>query len=526
MKNWPLISPLAFVLCVTVGCSADIPAESEAAAQSTPTAAPPAASPATSEQAAEQELPGDEETADQALVLPPLPGDFAKPWQGDLDGMIERRVVRVLTVYSAGRYYLDGAGEKGLTYELFKGYENFLNEKLNRGHLKVHVVFVPLARNQLIPALLAGRGDVVAASLTITEDRQQEVDFSKPVSKEVAEILVSGPSAPAVNSIDDLAGQTLYVRESSSYHESLETLNERFVAEGKAPIRIEPISEALEDDDLIEMVNSGLLPWIVVDSYKTHLWDGVFTDLKVHKDIVFNSGGRMGWAFRKNSPQLAESLNEFLLTHKQGTLMGNILVNRYIRDFDWAANALAADDYKRLQDLAHIFRKYGEQYGMDYLMAAAQGYQESRLRQDARSHAGAVGVMQLLPTTAADPKVGIEDIHLVDPNIHAGVKYMRFLRDRYFNDPGISEMNQHLLALGAYNAGPRRMINLRAEAEKTGYDPNIWFDNVEVIAAKRIGRETVQYVANIYKYYLAYRMTIEQQLNRMEAREKAGIHDE
>ncbi|MFK8050648.1 MAG: transporter substrate-binding domain-containing protein [Halioglobus sp.] len=452
------------------------------------------------------------------------PGDgLSRSWTGDLDTMIERRTIRILTVYGAGRYYIDGSQEKGLVHDMFSQFEDKLNKDLKSGNIKVYVVFVPVARNELIPSLLAGRGDIIAAGLTITSDRAKQVAFSDPVSKVVKEVLVTGPSSPKIDNIDQLAGKTIHLRASSSYRESVETLNARFVLEGKAPIKMEDISELLEDDDLIEMVNSGLLPWAIVDGYKTHLWEGVFKDLVVRNDIVFRTDGHLAYAFRKDSPKMAAKLNEFVKTHKQGTLAGNMLVNEYLRDFDWAANALHQDEYQRFEDLEHIFQTYGEQYGLDYLMAAAQGYQESRLKQSARSNAGAIGVMQLLPTTASGKQVGIDNIHEVEPNIHAGIKYMRFLRDRYFSDPGISELDRSLLALGAYNAGPARMISLRKKARTQGLNPDVWFNNVEIIAAQDIGRETVQYVANIYKYYLSYRLTAKQQIKHKAAREKAGI---
>jgi membrane-bound lytic murein transglycosylase MltF len=313
------------------------------------------------------------------------------------------------------------------------------------------------------------------------------------------------------------------VRFSSSYRESVEQLNERFRREGREPVHIEPVSELLEDDDLVEMVNAGMLPWAIIDEYKVQLWDDVFTNLKIRNDIEFRSGGRIAWAFRKNSPKLESAVNDFLEKHRAGTLTGNVMINRYIRDFDWAANALAQEDYSRFEELREIFQNYGEQYGIDYLMVAAQGYQESRLNQKARSKSGAVGVMQLLPTTARDPNVDIHNIHEVDANIHAGVKYLDFLRKRYFNEPGIDETNKTLLALGAYNVGPGRMKKLRKAAKNRGYDPNIWFDNVELVAAKDVGREPVQYVANIYKYYLAYLLSAERVLKHKAARERAGI---
>jgi membrane-bound lytic murein transglycosylase MltF len=168
-------------------------------------------------------------------------------------------------------------------------------------------------------------------------------------------------------------------------------------------------------------------------------------------------------------------------------------------------NALAGDDRARFERFVGLFQNYGERYDFDHLMLTALAYQESRLDQSVRSAAGAVGVMQILPATAADPNVGIPDIDDVESNIHAGTKYLRFLRDRYFSDSEIDPINQTLLSFAAYNAGPAKVRRLRAEAEAAGLDPNAWFGNVEVVAARRIGRETVQYVSNIAKYYVAYR---------------------
>ena len=466
------------------------------------------------------------ETGDAEVNPADLPSSLSlvrTQWTGDLDGMEERRVIRVLTVYGAGRYYLDNGEEKGIVAEVMGRFEDAVNDNMERDHVRVHVIVIPVARDQLIPALLEGKGDIISAGLSITPERLTEVDFSIPSSKPLSEILVTGPSAPPIETIDDLSGQTIPVRLSSSYRMSLENLNERLLAQEKEPVGIEPMSELLEDDDLIEMVNAGLLPWAIVDEYKTELWEGVFTNLTVRSDIVFREGGRIAWAFRKDSPRLAAAANAFLRKNREGTMIGNIMRNRYIRDFDWAANALGSDEYARFEELESIFRTYGEQYGIEYLLAAAQGYQESRLDQSVRSGAGAVGVMQLLPSTAADDKVAIDNIHEVEANIHAGIKYLDYLRDRYFDDPAIDPLNQTLLALAAYNAGPARMINLRAKAQAQGYNPNLWFDNVELIAAKEIGRETVQYVANIFKYYLSYRMVAMQALKRQAAREAAGI---
>jgi len=446
-------------------------------------------------------------------------------WSGDFDALVQERVIRILTVHSPGRFYLEEGRGRGIVAEMASRYEEFINQRLGRGHVKVFVLVIPVARDELIPALLSGRGDLISAGLTITPERRALVDFSIPVSKPLNEILVTGPAAPAVNTLEDLSGEIVYLREDSSYRESVDALNARLAAAGKAAVRIKALPGSLEDDDLIEMVNAGLLPWAVVDDYKPLLWKDVFDKLTVRDDLVFREGGRIAWAMRKDSPQLKASVDEFLRDNREGTLIGNILRNRYIRNFDWAANALEDEDYQRFNNLEHLFRRYGEQYGIEYLFAAAQGYQESRLDQTVRSSAGAVGVMQLLPETAADRNVAIPDINEVEPNIHAGIKYMDFLIDRYFSDDAITPLNRSLMALAAYNAGPSRMLRMRRRAEERGYDPNIWFDNVELIAAEEIGRETVQYVSNIFRYYLTYRMIAKQELKRAEARRAVGMGD-
>src|SRR5262249_18454150 len=156
-----------------------------------------------------------------------------------------------------------------------------------------------------------------------------------------------------------------------------------------------------------------------------------------------------------------------------------------------------------------IFRKYAAQYGFDALMVAAQGYQESRLDQSVRSPSGAVGIMQVLPETGK--AVGVPNIQELDGNIKAGVRYLRKIYDTYFADAPMTPIDKGLFCFAAYNAGPGRVAQLREKAEKMGLDPNVWFRNVELAAARVIGRETVQYVANIYKYYVSYRLILEYQ---------------
>jgi membrane-bound lytic murein transglycosylase MltF len=334
----------------------------------------------------------------------------------------------------------------------------------------------------------------------------------------VSELIVSGPSAPPLRSLDDLAGKEIHARRSSSYFESLARLNATFRQAGKPEIRVRPADENLEDEDLLEMVNAGLLPMIVVDSHKAQFWAQVFDDIRVHTDLAVNTGGEIAWAMRPGSPKLRQMVDGFVKTSREGTLLGNTLFKKYLRDVTYVKNATSEEEMRKFQQMVELFKRYAGQYQFDYLMIGAQGYQESQLDQSKRSKAGAVGVMQVLPETARDPVVGIPNVTQLDSNIHAGVKYLRYMTDRYFNEPGMDATNRTLLAFAAYNAGPAKVTRLRKQAAREGLDPNVWFGNVERVAAKVIGRETVQYVGNIYKYYVAYRLAAERETEADAAR--------
>jgi membrane-bound lytic murein transglycosylase MltF len=440
------------------------------------------------------------------------------PWTGDFNEMVERQRIRVLTVFNQTMYFLDGAEQKGITYDLVQAFEQHVNKALGQ-KAKVEVVIIPVPRDQLLPALIEGRGDIAAANLTITPERQALVDFADPLLTGVSELLVTGPAAGLIATQDDLAANAaVYVRPSSSYHEHLIGLNQRRKEAGEAEIEIIPADENLEDEDLLEMVAVGLLPAIVVDSHKVAFWAQIIDGLVVHQDIAVNTDGQIAWAIRQDSPKLRAAVNAFVKTAKKGTLLGNMLLKEYLQSTEWIKDALADDEIEKFRATIDTIKTYAGRYDFDWLMIAAQGYQESRLVQSTVSPAGAIGVMQILPSTAADPNVAIADIELLDSNVHAGVKYLRFLRDRYFSDPAIAPLDQELFSFAAYNAGPGNIAKARAKATALGFDPNRWFQNVEFAAAKVISREPVRYVRNIYKYYVAYRMLSEQIAVRRAAR--------
>jgi membrane-bound lytic murein transglycosylase MltF len=442
--------------------------------------------------------------------------EITKPWTGDLDGMVERRTVRVLTSYSRTLYFVDNGTPRGTAYDQGKLLEEHLIKTLKAAHLTIRVQFIPLSREELLPALLDGKGDVVLANLTVTPERKETVDFTDPWIDGVEEIVVARPGGPEITKVDDLSGKEVFVRVSSSYYESLVKLNERLASERKAPVTLTPAPEELEDEDLLEMANAGLVDLLVVDNHKAWFWQRVFPKLKLFPTVSLRSGGEIAWAIRKDSPKLKEALNTFLATNGSDSLNARMIFRRYLLNTQYVKGASAEAARKRFTALVALFRKYSAQYNMDWMLMAAQGYQESRLDHNARSQVGAIGVMQVMPATGKELNVG--DITLLEPNIHAGVKFVRTMVDRYYAKEPMDDLNKVFFAFAAYNAGPGRVRQLRREATARGLDPNVWFNNVERIASERIGRETVTYVSNIYKYYVTYLLIQGQYIQRQSIR--------
>ena len=437
-------------------------------------------------------------------------------WSGDLDGITERRFLRILTVHNPLFFSFDGDSQKGVVAELSKMFEAHLAEEIGRVRSPT-VVVIPVARDELISGLIEGRGDIVMGNLTISPERQKLIDFSPPLYPDVDELVVTGPAAKKVTSLDDLVNTGLYVRRSSSYFEHVQALNAKREAKGKKPIPITEADENLEDYDLLDMVNAGVIKAVIVDSHKADFWSQIFDKIKVHGDLSVHSGNQIAWAIRKDSPELMKSITAFGSTVKKGSLLGNILAKRYFGNTRWLTNSLAGEDRKRYEETIEIIKQYAGKYDFDWLLIAAQAYQESRFDQSKLSSAGAVGVMQVLPSTSADKAVGIPDISTLENNVHAGVKYLHWLRETYYTNDKISPLDRMLFSFAAYNAGPGNMRRARARAKKQGFDPNRWFGNVEIGMYRAVSGEPASYVRNIYKYYVSYQGLEKTRLSRAAA---------
>lgn len=425
-------------------------------------------------------------------------------WLGGWEGMIARRRIRALVPYSPTSYYINGTERSGIAYEAMFHFEKELAGMLE-GKQKIHIVFIPVTRGQLIPSLLEGYGDIVVASLTITPERQKQVDFSIPAFTGAREVLATGPAAAPISGFESLPEQTVYIRRSSSFYEHLLAINDSLSRACRPEIGIALVEERLEDEDILEMVNAGLFPMTIIDEEKGCFWAQVFSNITIHHDVAIYEGGEIAWAIRKDSPEFKTLVDDFVARNRKGKLLGNMIFNRYLTDADYVKKNFSAEDRERFRATREHFIKYGRLYELDWLLLAAQGFQESRLNPGLVSPAGAVGIMQIKPSTARGLDIGIQDVYSLEGNIEAGAKYLRFLIDEYFVSPDIDSLNAGLFAVAAYNAGPARIRKLQRKAEDRGLDSSVWFDNVEVVAAREIGRETVEYVSNIYKYYTSYR---------------------
>ena len=469
-----------------------------------------AASPASTEQATQQ-------AATSPSNGVPLPTSFRRDTR-DLDEMVKRRNIRALLIINPIGFFYDKGQPRGVMYEALEEFQKFANTKLKTGNLKVEVTFLPMRIDQIEVALTEGVGDIIAYGIVVTPDREKRVAFSTPLLTDVTQIIVTGPGFGPVSTLADLGGKEMYVNPLTTYYQNLKKANETLQKAGKTPIVIRSADKNLMDDDLVQMVNAGLIPATVTTNRRADLWAQVLDHIQPHPDLVIASGQQLAWVMRKNNPQLKQLVDEFVASNAVGTSFGNTLLRRYLQNTKWVTNSTSAEEMKKFQTNLALFQKYAGEYGFDYLMIEAQGYQESLLDQSKRNPSGAVGIMQVIPKNAAASPINVPNVWTADGNIHACVKILRNIQDTYFNDPKIDRVDKTLFVFASYNAGPNRIAKLREEATAMGLDPNVWFGNVELVAAKDIGQETVTYVANIYKYYVAYKLALEQAQIRQKAR--------
>ncbi|GKT11085.1 MAG: hypothetical protein ISEC1_P0048 [Thiomicrorhabdus sp.] len=439
---------------------------------------------------------------------------------GDLKEIRERRILRVLVSYNRTNFFHTIKGQRGLEHDLIKAYEKYLNRGPRQERYKTHVVFLARPFNSLFAELEAGRGDIIASGLTITQERKITTNFTTPYITDVQEILVSNQKAPKIKKLEDLAGKQIVVVANSSYIVNIQKINQSLGQLGLAGIEVIHADPLLEAEDLLEMVNAGLFSYTVVDNHIAEIYQKTFSNLQVQSDIIFHYGGNIGWAINKNLPQLEKSLNDFIRTYAQpGKFLGNSIYQKYFKNPFWIDKPLSFTALDETPCLKYYFKKYAEFYEFDWLLIASLAYQESKFRHDLVSSANAHGIMQIKPSTARSKVVNIPNISNIEDNIHAGIKYLAFIRDYYFDKPEYTEENKINFSLAAYNAGPGRIRKLQRETEAQGLDPYKWFYNVEVLARKSIGHETVNYVTQIQKTLIGVKSSLDLSKNKLRLKE-------
>jgi membrane-bound lytic murein transglycosylase MltF len=326
------------------------------------------------------------------------------------------------------------------------------------------------------------------------------VDFTLPYIEDVKEILVSNKMAPPINSLLDFSGKRVIVVRNSSYIIHLERINQTLGFLGLPTMEIIKADPLVEAEDILEMLNEDIYQYTVVDSHIADIWQKILDNIELHPNIVIHHNSDIAWAVQKNHPKLLASLNAFIQAYaKPGRFLGNAVYRKYFEDTYWIERPLTHDLLKRVDCLKYYFQLYAEFYGFDWKLIAALAYQESRFQPKKKSHAGAIGIMQIKPSTARDRNVNLPNISDLETNIHAGVKYLAFLRDRYFSSNDYTPEEKENFALAAYNAGPRKVLQLQQKTRELGLNPYKWFYNVETTARQVIGHETVNYVTSIQK---------------------------
>ena len=437
--------------------------------------------------------------SDLAQPQPELVLRVTQPDTSDWPEIERRGVLRVLVSRDRTNFFVAGGRLRGMEYELVHQLEQELAKDRDGVRPAVDVAFVPVAFEQLLPALLEGRGDVAAAGLTVTAERAARVAFTQPYLNDVSEILVAHAGAEIPASLDALSGRTLCLAPGTSYVESVGRINAQFAAHGLAPVNVFDLGRGLTEEDALELVHAGAFEYTVADRHVAELWAGVLDGLRPTQ-LELALQGSLAWAVRPNNPGLKARLDQFIERNKKGTSTGNTLFKRYFADTRWIKDPTPDLSETKLGPLLEPLQRLCAQYGFDWRLIAAQAYQESQLDPDARSRSGAQGLMQLMTPTAKD--MGFDDVSGIENNLHAGIKYMAWLRDTYFDGPELAGPVRVDFALAAYNAGPGRVRRWRSEAPQRGVDPNRWFGELENLALEDVGLEPVRYVANINKYFV------------------------
>ncbi|QWD63663.1 transglycosylase SLT domain-containing protein [Polynucleobacter sp. MWH-UH2A] len=429
-------------------------------------------------------------------------------WTGTYDQMLERGLIRVAVPYDRTIYINDKGTPRGLAVDMARVYESWANAKnAGQGKNKVVVKLIPVARADLFTALSSGKADIVIGNLGVHQSLPNSNEFLlNHAFRFNREVLISGPSSINVANIQDLSGQTVYGGPNINFDATLQPLNKDLKKAGKSPVNLVSPLGVLDDEDLLEIVDAGLIPFVIVADWKAKLWQPVYKQLEIHNDIYADDLGWVGSAVRASNADLNAELSEFYRTDIFNKALDAFHEQEYKDHAKGLKDPVEKSAWARFESMRLLFDKYGTEYKIDPLFIASLGFQETLLNQNLVSKVGAVGVMQLMPTTGN--ALGVGDIHLLEPNIHAGADYMNELITKYFPNINFTGNNRAIFAVASYNIGPNNVAKARDLAKQQGFDPDQWFGNVEFAAAEHMGYEPMVYVRNVYKYFISYELKL------------------
>lgn len=425
--------------------------------------------------------------------------------------MIERGEIRMAVPYNRTVYINDKGVLRGLSIEVSRGFAKWINAKY-ADKLKgrsISIKLVPTIAPDLLNSLSSGHADIAIGDIGLYEpiSNSQHLIVNH-ASRYGQEVLVTGLSSPPLQKMADLSGQTVYGSRNTNFQKTFSALNKELKRDGKLPINLASPLGDLDDEDLLEMLNSGLISYVTVADWKFKLWQSIYKNIIMHADLTVQDSGWVGWAVRSTNRDLNDDLIDFYESDDFVKSLAAFRQEDYRQHLKGLKDPIEKTVWSRFESMRPLFNRYGAQYKLDPLVLASLGFQETLLNQSAVSAVGAIGVMQLMPATGMS--LGVGDIHLLEPNIHAGADYMNQLISRYFPDAQFEGNNRSLFAVASYNIGPNNVAKARNRAKEVGFDPNQWFGNVEFIATEQMGYEPMIYVRNVYKYYISYSLKLKE----------------
>jgi len=402
----------------------------------------------------------------------------------------------------------------GVEYRRLRAFERYLNRSAKGGR-PLRLEIIPRAKDQLIAALQRGEGDLVAPGELVNLQGQGDISPSTPIMGKVPLVLVGHKGRVRYRRLEQLAGKTLALPAGSAAGEAVQRVNEQLAARRLRPIAIDWVDPSLAVEDVLEMIHAGIYSLSVVELPIAQRWAKVLPRLQVASEVRFPHDGKLSWFVRRDAGMLRASIDGFLKDYRPPSDQDAVFQRAYRRLYK-VHYPLGNLERRRLEKVRPVLQQYAERNNLDWLNLAALAFKESTLNPAARGAGNATGLMQVTP--AAARSVGVSNIHRLENNVQASARYLASIRRKFFASPRLNERERMAFTLAAYNAGPQRVQQLRAEARRRGLNPDQWFFQVERVAAEQLGLGVVSYVNSVNKYFLAFH----QQRSALESQQRVA----